>query len=109
MDNQAYEYMINNHLYINTAVNDLKYILNVELHSRAFLQLTTKDNLKCEDFFTNSYEAFAQLCKQKEFDLTKLDAVRTYVKAYFFYDRAAFAKATGMTTAQARQFLRLDP
>jgi hypothetical protein len=48
------------------------------------------------------------LCQKQGFDLANIDAVRTYIKAYFFQGRAEFINATGMTATQASQFLRID-
>jgi hypothetical protein len=39
VDNEAYEFMVNNHLFVNGAVNGLKDVLNIELHTRAMMQL----------------------------------------------------------------------
>jgi hypothetical protein len=100
--------MLNNHLYLNTAINDLKDILNIELHARAMAKMTADAELRCEDFFTQGYAGFVGLCKKDEFDLTKLSGMRTYIQAFFFKDRAGFIKSTGMTAVQASQFLRLD-
>ena len=43
--------MLNNHLYVNGAINALKDILNIELHTRAMAKVIEDQQLKCEEFF----------------------------------------------------------
>lgn len=106
VDYEAYDFMLNNYLYTNTLINDLKEIINIEIHARALLTLF-KD-AKCADFFQEDYKDFVKVCEKKELDPTTEEGVRTYVKAYFFKDRLGFGKQTGMKTEQIAQFLRLD-
>ena len=106
VDYEAYDFMLNNYLYLNTLANDLKEVINTEIHVRALLTLF-KD-AKCADFFQGNYKNFAGLCDKKELDPTTEVGVRMYVKAYFFEDRLGFGKQTGMNIEQIAQFLRLD-
>lgn len=87
VDTEAYEYMLNNHLFINGAINGLKDVLNIELHTRAMMQMITSGQLACEDFFSGEYSPFVGLCQKEEFDLTKISSMRSYVRAFFFQNR----------------------
>jgi hypothetical protein len=75
-------------------------VLNIELHTRAMIQLIQSGQINCEDFFDGDYKSFVGLCKQEGFNPTNINAMRTYVRAYFFQDRASLIKATGMTALQ---------
>ncbi len=101
--------MVNNHLFINGAVNSLKDVLNIELHTRAMMQLLANGEIACEDFFTGDYSPFVGLCQKEEFNPTKISSMRTYVRAFFFQNRDSFVQKTSMTLTQASNFLRLDP
>lgn len=87
VDTEAYEYMLNNHLFINGAINALKDILNIEIHTRAMMQMISIDQLACENFFDGDYSSFVGLCQKEEFDLTNISSMRSYVRAFFFQKR----------------------
>ena len=56
-----------------------------ELLAIAMLAENDRNNLHCEDFFiSNLFAGFKQLCDKKETDLSKLEGMRTFVRAYFF-------------------------
>lgn len=106
VDYESYDFMLNNYLYVNTLINDLKEIIHTEIHARALLTLF-KD-AKCADFFQGDYKDFVGACDKKELDPTTDEGVKTYLKAYFFDDRLGFGKQTGMKAEQIAQFLKLD-
>ena len=53
-----YEYLIQNTLY-------LKDILQTELLTKALLANIADSNLTCQEFFTDAFADFAELCSQK--------------------------------------------
>jgi hypothetical protein len=87
VDTEAYEYMLNNHIFINGAINGLKDVLNIEIHTRAMMQLIASGQLACEGFFSGDYSPFVGLCQKEELDLTKISSMRAYVRAFFFQNR----------------------
>lgn len=108
-DKNSYKYVFVNNQYISSIVENMKNVIIVELYTRALFKQFADDKVTCEQFFTGSYSGFVGLCKKEEFQLNgNINALRTYVKAYLFMNRAVFINQTAMTNEQAYNFLRLD-
>ncbi len=66
VDEEGYYYMINNYIYINRIVNDMKDILNYGIYVIGFANFLKTDGTVCENFYKGVYGDFVTLCENKK-------------------------------------------
>jgi hypothetical protein len=47
VDSSGYNFMLNNHLYVNSAVNNLKDVIFIGLHANGLEQMIKNAGIKC--------------------------------------------------------------
>lgn len=58
--------MVNNYIYFNRAINDMKDVLNYGIYVIGFANFLKSDGTLCANFYKGAYADFATLCEKKE-------------------------------------------
>lgn len=66
VDEEGYYYMINNYIYFNRVINDMKDILNYGIYVIGFANFLKINGIVCENFYNGVYGDFKTLCENKE-------------------------------------------